>query len=186
MGWRVSWYKADKNEPITHISEDDESTWFKINGEQILNDGGTDIWQELSLKNEEFKKEINCLFENDDVDVFSITKKGFEMIILGYRQKVIDYMKAAIDLYEHPEEKYLNKHWFTLDLVKDYKSELREWESTYKDENGISKFFNIDLNKPNDKFGISGSWLYKYAIFDMIEIYKYFDWDKYTMVVYGG
>lgn len=33
---------------------------------------------------------------------------------------------------------------------------------------------------------LSGSWKYKYSIFDMIHVYKHFDWDNFTMVVYGG
>jgi hypothetical protein len=56
-------------------------------------------------------------------------------------------------------------------------------EVTY---NGYTKDFNINLAKDKDTFGISDSWMYKYAIFDMIEIYKYFDWENYLMVVYGG
>ena len=42
----------------------------------------------------------------------------------------------------------------------------------------------IDL-KDNSPL-VSGSWKYKYAIFDMIFIYKTFDWESYLMVVYGG
>ena len=59
-------------------------------------------------------------------------------------------------------------------------------ESVTKPAFDVSGNENIELDKPKDKFGISGSWKYKYAIFDMIEVYKYFDWDNYTMVVYGG
>ena len=44
----------------------------------------------------------------------------------------------------------------------------------------ISNLINLNLN-----LVLVGSWKYKYAIFDMIEVYKYFDWDNYTMVVYG-
>ena len=43
--------------------------------------------------------------------------------------------------------------------------------------------FNIDLS---DRKLVSGSWIYKYAIFDMIFIYKTFDWENDLMVVYGG
>ena len=63
------------------------------------------------------------------------------------------------------------------------KGEIREWESSYKDNDGGTHYFNIELEKENL---VSGSWLYKFAIFDMIHVYKTFDWNKYTMVVYGG
>ena len=108
------------------------------------------------------------------------------MIILEYRQRVIDYMKASLDLYQHPEEKESEKHWFTVDLVKEWEHEISEWEHSYIGDTGETCYFNIALHKPKEEFGISSSWMYKFAIFDMIEIYKYFDWDNYTMVVYGG
>lgn len=183
MGWRVNWYKADKNEPIIKGEEDDGYPWFEINGEEICHNNGTEFWLKLKGENEDFQKEINCLFEHEDVDVYSITKEGFKMIILEYRQRVIDYMKDSLDLYQHPEEKEFSKHWFTLDLIKEWEDEIREWEHTFLGDNDERCYFNIDLS---DKKRVSGSWMYKYAIFDMIFVYKTFDWDNYTMVVYGG
>lgn len=187
MGWRVNWYKADKDEPIiiTHEVGEYGDEWdeVKINGEEICYNNGTEFWLKLKLENENFQKEIKCLFEHEDVDVYSITKEGFKMIILEYRQRVIDYMKASLDLYQHPEEKEFSKHWFTVDLVKEWEHEIREWESSYLGDDGERRYFNIDLS---DRKLVSSSWMYKFAIFDMIFIYKTFDWDNNTMVVYGG
>lgn len=45
-------------------------------------------------------------------------------------------------------------------------------------------YFCIDLTDNDEQ--ISGSWKYKYAIFDMINVFKRFDWNNYTMVVFGG
>ena len=86
MGWRVSWYQADKNNPVV-VEEIDEGdgvlyTTGKINGKQVMNNQGTDIWNELKF-NEDFKKEIKCLAENPDQDFYSITKEGFKMVILA-------------------------------------------------------------------------------------------------------
>lgn len=187
MGWRVSWYKADKNEPLKITIDENGYEDIDINGVMVSNNNGTEFWQELKCKNEDFQKEIKCLKEHPDCDYYSITKEGFKMIILAYRQRIIDYTKASIDLFEHPEEKEMKKHWFTEDLLEMVKRELHEWEYSYKDErSGETKYFNINLSKDKDTFGISNSWMYKYAIFDMIEIYKYFDWENDLMVVYGG
>ena len=45
MGWRVNWYKADKNEPLIITHEvgkyDDEWDEVKINGECICYNNGT-------------------------------------------------------------------------------------------------------------------------------------------------
>ena len=42
----------------------------------------------------------------------------------------------------------------------------------------------VDLS--NNKWKVSGSWSYKYGIFDLIHVYKIFDWENDIMVVYGG
>ena len=188
MGWRVSWYRANKEQPllITHHKDDKwNNEWdeIDINGECLINNSGTEFWLDLK-NNEEFKKEIICIKEHSDIDYYSISKEGFKQIILAYRQRIIDYMKESIDLYEHPEEKESSKHWFTEDVVDLMKSELREWEYPYKDEKGNNRYFCIDLSDNKNK--VSGSWKYKYGIFDMIAVYKNFDWENDLMVVYGG
>ena len=72
-------------------------------------------------------------------------------------------------------------------ILRCMEEELHTWEWSYLNEDdGDRRYENICLYKSKDEFGISSSWQYKYAIFDMIEVYKYFDWDNYTMVVYGG
>lgn len=188
MGWRVSWYKADKENPVTITRDDgDQYDSVTINGEQILYDHGTDVWCDLSFNNEEFKKEIKCLCEHPDCDYFSITKEGFKMIILGYREKAITYLKKQIEVYKNPELKDSRDYWrYDGDLLKVVEHELHTWEWNYPTDDGDRRYENICLHKTKDEFGISGSWTYQYGIFDMIEVYKYFDWDNYTMVVYGG
>ena len=191
MGWRVSWYRADKNEPITikHCNENGEKYCdFKINGECVSSNNGTDFWLDLKSNNEEFKKEIKCLVEHNDIDLYSITKKGFKMIILEYRKRIIEYMTQYLKEFEECDFTDEKKSWLGSELVLEFKSELLEWKSCYKErpEDEEYKYFNIKFCDDKSKFGISSSWKYKYAIFDMLEVYKYFDWENDTMVVYGG
>ena len=84
MSWRIDFYKANKNEPLILTTEEDGYVSAEVNGERILDDIATDVWCELK-QNEKFKKEIVCLHEHPDCDFYSITKKGFEMIILEFR-----------------------------------------------------------------------------------------------------
>ena len=179
MGWRVSFYKADKDKPIKFITEDygdgETYTYAEINGECVANNQGTEFWIALK-RDEEFQKEIKCLHEHSDFDYYSITKEGFKRIILAYRERIIEYQKQALQnakdckLFEDTPRSLIE-------------SELREWESSYKDKDGNIHYFCIDLH---DNKRVSGSCKYKYAIFDMIYVYKNFDWDNYTMVVFGG
>lgn len=182
MGWRVSWYKADKNEPLKMVN-DDGYEYPEINGECVANNQGTEFWQDLKYSDDNFKKEIKCLYEDTDCDYYSITKEGFKQIILAYRKRIIEYQKEAIENEENSEA---IKDWHRSPETPStlIRSELMEWESSYVDSDGEVKYFCIDLS--DDKQRISGSWKYKYAIFDMIYVYKHFDWNNYTMVVFGG
>ena len=183
MGWRVSYYKADKNEPLKITKCNDGSHEVEINGEMVANNQGTEFWQELKWKDDNFKKEIKCLYEDPDVDYYSITKEGFKQIILAYRQRIIEYQKQAIENEENPKlmDKLNRCRSTPKQLITE---ELREWESSYKDENGEMYYFCIDLTDNDEQ--VSGSWKYKYAIFDMINVFKRFDWNNYTMLVFCG
>ena len=108
-------------------------------------------------------------------------------MILEYRQKVINTIKKQIEVYKNPALKDTFEYWrYDGDLLKTMEDELYTWEWSWLRDDGGRGYENIELDKPKSRFGISGSWKYKYAIFDMIEVYKYFDWDNYTMVVYGS
>ena len=189
MSWRVSFYEAEKNNPVTIETDNDNNYSYvsEINGDCIAYDTATDLWCVLK-DNEDFQKEITCLCENDDCDYYSITKKGFKMIILEARTRIIEYMKAVLELDENPNLKLTGdiRYWRKPTLREYIEEDLKEWEASYISDNGNTSFFNIKLDLPKGKFGISSSWKYKYAIFDLIEIYKYFDWNNYTMVVWGG
>ena len=74
-------------------------------------DQGTDVWCELSHSNEDFKKEIKCLQEDQDRDFFSITKEGFKMMILEYRQKVINTIKKQIEVHRNPALKHTIEYY---------------------------------------------------------------------------
>ena len=72
MSWRVDWYKADRNKPlnITHHTDEVYGEWdeIEINGKCICNNNGTEFWLNLKSSNDDFKKEIKCLHEDEDCD----------------------------------------------------------------------------------------------------------------------
>ena len=176
MGWRIDFYKANKNEPLILTTEDDGSVSAKVNGERILDDTATDVWYELKQQ-EEFRKEIVCLYEHPDKDFYSITKKGFEMIILAFRKKVINWMKLILKSENDGNHKGC--------LMGEWEMELLRWESEWENpKQERLSYSEIDLS--NNKWKVSGSWSYKYGIFDLIHVYKIFDWENDMMVVYGG
>ena len=176
MGFRIDFYRANKNEPLILTTEEDGYVSVEINGERILDDIATMVWLELK-RQENFQKEILCLHEHPDCDYYSITKKGFEMIILEFRKKVIDWMEYIIKGEKNEERKGC--------LVGELEMELRRWKSEWENpEQERLSYSEIDLS--NNKWKVSGSWSYKYGIFDLIHTCKIFDWENDMMVVYGG
>ena len=176
MGWRIDFYKANKNEPLILTTEEDGYVSAEVAGERILSDTATDVWCELKQE-EEFRKEIVCLLKHPDCDFYSITKKGFEMIILAFRKKIIDWMEHII--------KRENDEMYKGCLMGEYEMELLKWKSEWENPEQ-ERISYSEINLSNNKWKVSGSWSYKYGIFDLIHVYKIFDWEKDMMVVYGG
>lgn len=183
MGWRVSWYKADKQQPLIITKREDGYEEVEINGTPIYYDQGTDAWIDLK-NNPDMQNEFKCLKEDPDIDYYSITKEGFKQIILYYRQKVIKYLKKSIELHKNPDLKCKSDYYFVKPLLDIVEEDLREWEQEWGSKSGTISYSNIDL-KDNSNY-ISSSWTYKYGIFDMIYLFKTFDWENNELVIYGG
>ena len=115
MGWRVSLYKANKENPIKiEYTEDSKYPDIEINGEQIAYDMATDAWCYLKEHNEEFKKEIVNLYDNPDCDYYTISKEGFKMLALEFRRRIIEYKEGEIRM-EKPKFMEENYHYFDED-----------------------------------------------------------------------
>jgi hypothetical protein len=184
MGWRVSLYKADKNEPVKiEYSEGEKYPEVNINGEQIIYDCATDVWCYLKQNSEEFNKEIVNLYDNPDCDYYTISKAGFKMLVLEFRRRIINYLEKVMYIHEHPDEKDSIEYWRTDDLEDYVKGELIYWKSEWDGYDGEKEYSELNFKNP---YLVSGSWRYRNAIFDMVHIYKVFDWENYSMVVFGG
>ena len=165
MGWRVNWYECPKDiNPIKLIQSDDgEIVDFEILGKEILGNEGTSIWK-IIRNREDFNKEINCLLPSEDFDIYSISKEGLRLIILEYK-KVIT---------EHFEEIYQTKDQF--DMEHYFRKKVFEW----------SRGWAIIENLEKDYFTVTRSSLFEYTIFNLVNLYKLFDWDNKQLVIYGG
>ena len=58
MGWKVRWYKANKEKPVILTKDDEGYDCITINGEEIMYEQGTDVWCDLSYNNDELKKDL--------------------------------------------------------------------------------------------------------------------------------
>ena len=147
------------------------------------------------------KKELQERY-TDDYDFFVVTPEFLSYIIDSYRDKVRSYYTDMLNPFfiEREPSEFLNtiktqygypndKHTFDFTKITDeqqsalfkiiehVRSMAREW--------GVKSYVEMkpyDLEK-NER--ATDSWKYEYAIFELVRIYKSFDWKRNVMIYYG-
>ena len=124
----------------------------------------------VELETENFR-----LFDDDEVDTYfnsdylfiGLTKKGFTDIINDQRKGISKYYKSLYDGYDilGVDQEPVRSH---------LRSMSTEWFNDYTNP--------VDLS---DREQITSSWKYEYTIFELIRLYKTFDWDNDIAVIYG-
>lgn len=142
-------------------SFDEDNQYFncnKITGYVQIHDFGKNCDFKIDkLKSRFFTNPMS--FEEDEE--FSIgSKELLEYIIGYYKSKVIDYYKN-LENYEYEE------------LKKEIHSKWIEW--------ALVSPFDLNINNPK----IVSSWKYEYAVFELVRIYKTFDWEN-NILIYSG
>lgn len=166
-GYKVSWDYCD-----------DGSGWFspyKV---------GTELYELGKYSEIAFKLESErpSLLTSDelkerysDYGFALLTKDDFKAVIEAYRQKVVDWFQSLLN----PEKSQI----ITSKLSKEERwkyaieDKLDKWSGKYF---GISPF-DLDENKE----AITTSWCYEYSIFELVRLYKVFDWENNDLVLMG-
>lgn len=108
-----------------------------------------------------------------------LTKDDFKAVIEAYRQKIVDWFQSLLNSDKSPITS--NK------LSKEERKRL-EWEYEIRDKLDAwsGKYFGIlpiDLDESRER--ITGDWSYEYAIFELVRVYKTFDWENDDLVLVG-
>jgi hypothetical protein len=169
-------YKADRD------CCDDGSGWFspyKI---------GTELYELGKYSEIGFKLESErpSLFTSkelkerySDYGFALLTKEDFKAVIEAYRQKIIAWLESLLN----PNESRIDSN----KLSKEERKRL-EWEYEIRDKLDAwsGKCFGIspiDLDESRER--ITGDWSYEYAIFELVRLYKIFDWENDDLVLAG-
>lgn len=155
-----------------------------------------------SMKSFFKKSEVKEYYEENDFYV--VDKEFLAYLINVYKEKVTDYYNAMMlpffgkrDTIMDSEKPttFLNSiktihnfpdHKYEFDFTKITPEEqtalfkIIEHVRTFRTEWTILTPFNLDKGD-----AITGSWKYEYAIFELVRIYKSFDWKKNVMIYYG-
>ena len=113
-------------------------------------------------------------------DAFALlTKDDFKAVIEEYRQKIVDWFESLLNPDKSPitfnnlsKEERKNLEW-----EYEIKDKLDSWSGKYC---GI---LPIDLDESRER--ITGDWSYEYAIFELVRLYKIFDWENDDLVLVG-
>lgn len=161
-------------------------------------------------KVKDLKKEE--IFKEDEVLEFD--KDFVELIELGKYRDIIDekFCKPFFSNKETQAEILIDQEYFIvgkeyiLSLIKEFKDRVNYHLNKIKDaikNKDISKIQNLlnselsfkildleDIDNStiieNKNLLIRDSWLYEYSMFQLIYIYKTFDWENDLLIYYGG
>jgi len=99
----------------------------------------------------------------EDCDFHLISKEGYLEIIEWHRAKILAYYKSLLIRDTQATTIHIG-------LI------IGEWEK------GNPPY---SLDEDEDKDEIVSSWRYEYSIFELVRIFKTFDWENSKMVWYG-
>ena len=136
--------------------------------------------------------EIGCKLESERPSLFTskelkerysddgfalLTKDDFKAVIDAYRQKIIKWLQSLLNVDE--------RICFSDELTKEqYQFETLKQETQDKLDSWSGKYFGIspiDLDESRER--ITGDWSYEYAIFELVRVYKTFDWENDNLVL---
>lgn len=174
-----------KNQPDGWYDEGDGEGWFShylILGQCEIFDFGKNCWFA-----EDLMKRAQPLFnlqetQNAMEPIHLCTKADFEFVIDEMRKHIANYFKEIFETYS-PEQM---KHHF--------KEKQEEWDDMTNTLgmtdltpekaaaiNAMYRPYNMDLSRD----GLVNSWLYEYEIFELVLLYRQFNWDTTVLMFYG-
>lgn len=108
-----------------------------------------------------------------------LTKEDFKAVIEFYRQKIIEWLNSLLNIDD--------RICFSDELTKEqYQFENLKQEVQDKIDSWSKKYWGIcPIDLDEDKERITGDWSYEYAIFELVRVYKAFDWENDNLVLVG-
>lgn len=196
MGYRHYFYEIPKTE-IEEIKKcktnDDFCDWAESKGYEVERYEGEKPYcavRHIGKEIYEFGKYVDWAFDmqNNNEPIFGTeelkeqyndyapvvcTQEDFLFAINTYKQKIIDFYKSRLEIDEIDKH-----HGITVEekCKRHVESQLYEWENPF----GICPI-DTDLSKSI----INRSWLYEYGIFELVRVYKTFDWENNSLVLLG-
>lgn len=192
-----------ENELIQYYSltiEEGEDTWYKgvyTYGKEIYDFGSIERFEPPKNSFKPFFKKAELKHKYKEQEFYVITKDFLSCIINVYTNRIQKYYLDMVQpFFENENNDFLdsikmnysypnnnvtfdfntitqNQQNALYKMIKHIKDMSMEW----------NQLFPFDLNDNKEK--ITDSWKFEYAIFELVRIYKSFDWKKNVMIYYG-
>ena len=204
MGYRHYLYAVPKNQ-VAEIqackTNDDWCNFAEKHGYEVSRDYcdyGSGWLSPYKIGTELYElgkySEIGCKLESERPSLFTseelkkryedygfalLTKDDFKAVIEAYRQKIIDWLQSLLNPEDNPTipSKLSREERKHLAIEHSIEDKIDSWSGKYFE---ISP---IDLDESRER--ITGDWSYEYAIFELVRIYKIFDWENNSLVLVG-
>lgn len=193
MGYRHYFYKIPKTEiaEIRNLKTNDEfCDWAESKGYEVSRYEGEKPYcavYKIGKEIYEFGKYVDWAFEMqgknesifgseelkeryEDYCPVICSKEDFLFAINTYKQNVINYYKGLLDDTKDSEKMLGERRKHHI------KNMLWEWENPFD-------ICPIDTNLERES--INRSWLYEYAIFELVRVYKTFDFENDALILLG-
>lgn len=190
-------------------NEEGEDYWYKgvyEYGKELYNFGKYADFNPPKKSMKPFFKNKELMKRYVEYDFHIVTKEFLEYLIETYRERVANYYNEMImPFFVEGKNKPLtliSPTTFLNSIKTDYKYPNSNHTFdfsliTQEEQNALFKMIEhirsmrpewthltpYDLNDGRDE--ITTSWKYEYGIFELVRIYKSFDWKKNIMIYYG-
>lgn len=138
-------------------------------------------------------------FYSGDIELWVVNKDFLKYVIETYKGKVREYLSDMV-------KPFLDEDGYRGDFLKSVKTNYGIRDDKYEfdgstlnkeQQNSIVNILNhiisahtewnmiVPFNLDDGKDEVTSSWKYEYSIFELVRIYKTFDWENNVMIHYG-
>ena len=176
----VDFYKKNKPDMYNNYEDEEEfEPYHMFEQEEIYDFAQLPFLSELTKTAEKLftKSETDAMFEH--YNMYLCSRETFLTAIELMRKMIAENFKEMLSLpYEQLQMKVHNKmeEWQLMTEVLGLENEEK-----YNNMNEVHKPYNLK----EDSKVIVQSWLYEYSIFELVRLYKEFDWENDVLLFYG-
>lgn len=186
MGYRnyIAFITKEEYEKIKDFTKEE---LYKYKGEEDLEDGNVGVYDIAEKSLYEFGKYCEFgddkfykpFFTNKDLQENFTAEQDFYIVGKDFLKHIIEHNTEIVKkLYSDLLSGITHKN---SDKIPAKKAEqLFNWVKGYDVEWNTLTPYNLDKGDE-----ITTSWKYEYTIFELVRIYKSFDWDNNVMFYYG-